>query len=634
MKNTMHALLVGLVSVLFVMPKGWGQTPCQVGYLQIFTQEKVDSFPILFPNCKEFIGDFWIMNSNILNLDSLYVIEKMVGGLRVLNTTNLNDLRGLKNLKHGEYIEIRGNENLFSLNGLDNLDYLEVLIISSNNILADISALDRPINGIQGFTVENNPELNICGIHSFCEYYYKNCYPGGTCAMSIKENGVGCTTHEDFLSQCGSKSLHINTHVVDKGDCEISISEIDNPGFGIQINYGEYYLTIPSSLANKIPLFNHQFELITIIPGVIAGELWKYCVDTLIIDPLQFVDTFFADLHLQPIDDCPELIVDLGLPPTFRGCLVPTDIRVRTQNTGTIPAENAQLSVVIPFDLMEVDAAIPPPVTQNGDTLFFTLGDLDVFEVSEVTLTVRTRCDTFLLGQTICIEAIAEMDNPCPPVLPFGSLVQTKATCLGNDTVRFTLTNIGDEPTTTPHHYFIIEDIVVLMSEEFQLGVNESFHVDVDATGSTFRMEATKLPDGTLTSAVLEGCGGLTPGLINAFWLDPGFSHYDIGCRQVTLAYDPNDKMAIPTGVGPEHLLAANRPIEYTIRFQNTGTDTAFRVLLTDILPPELDVNTFRPGYASHDYSWEIRGLDTLEVLFFPITLPDSAVSQEGSQGF
>ena len=55
------------------------------------------------------------------------------------------------------------------------------------------------------------------------------------------------------------------------------------------------------------------------------------------------------------------------------------------------------------------------------------------------------------------------------------------------------------------------------MSEEFQLGVNESFHVDVDATGSTFRMEATKLPDGTLTSAVLEGCGGLTPGLINAF---------------------------------------------------------------------------------------------------------------------
>lgn len=326
--------------------------------------------------------------------------------------------------------------------------------------------------------------------------------------------------------------------------------------------------------------------------------------------------------------------MDLGLPPTFRGCLVPTDIRVRTQNTGTIPAENAQLSVVIPFDLMEVDAAIPPPVTQNGDTLFFTLGDLDVFEVSEVTLTVRTRCDTFLLGQTICIEAIAEMDNPCPPVLPFGSLVQTKATCLGNDTVRFTLTNIGDEPTTTPHHYFIIEDIVVLMSEEFQLGVNESFHVDVDATGSTFRMEATKLPDGTLTSAVLEGCGGLTPGLINAFWLDPGFSHYDIGCRQVTLAYDPNDKMAIPTGVGPEHLLAANRPIEYTIRFQNTGTDTAFRVLLTDILPPELDVNTFRPGYASHDYTWEIRGLDTLEVLFFPITLPDSAVSQEGSQGF
>ena len=73
--------------------------------------------------------------------------------------------------------------------------------------------------------------------------------------------------------------------------------------------------------------------------------------------------------------------------------------------------------------------------------------------------------------------------------------------------------------------------------------------------------------------------------------------------------------MAIPTGVGPEHLLAANRPIEYTIRFQNTGTDTAFRVLLTDILPPNWMSIPSGPAMPPTIIP-EIRGLDTLEVLF------------------
>ena len=81
-------------------------------------------------------------------------------------------------------------------------------------------------------------------------------------------------------------------------------------------------------------------------------------------------------------------------------------------------------------------------------------------------------------------------------------------------------------------------------------------------------------------------------------------------------------------------MLAANRPIQYTIDFQNTGTDTAFRVLLRDILPNHLNVSTFRPGFASHPYHWEIRGGDTLEVLFFPIMLPDSNVNEAGSHGW
>ena len=57
-------------------------------------------------------------------------------------------------------------------------------------------------------------------------------------------------------------------------------------------------------------------------------------------------------------------------------------------------------------------------------------------------------------------------------------------------------------------------------------------------------------------------------------------------------------------------------------------------MLLRDILPNQLNVSTFRPGFASHPYHWEIRGGDTLEVLFFPIMLPDSNVNEAGSHGW
>jgi len=156
----------------------------------------------------------------------------------------------------------------------------------------------------------------------------------------------------------------------------------------------------------------------------------------------------------------------------------------------------------------------------------------------------------------------------------------------------------------------------------------------VPADGATYRVQAPKHGDGSFAASAIENCGGLTPGLITAHWLDEGPLPYDFDCRQVIGSFDPNQKTAIPTGAGPNHIIAANRPLQYTIDFQNTGTDTAFRVLLRDVLPAGLNISTFRPAFASHPYSWEIRGMDTLEVLFFPIALPDSNVNEPASHGF
>jgi len=635
MKNMLHAALIAFVLTLASFTSAWTQTSCLPNGITFTTQEEIDNFPVNYPGCTEIEGLVQIQGLNIYNVDSLYNINSILGNLEIKGTFLIN-LSGLDNLESVHDIGIWENDLLETLNGLENLKSIQQLAIYANNSLLNISAISSDAVIYRIIIIANNL-LSYCATEAICKYMTTNCPDEANCLLWISGNGSDCNSALEVAKICNHDIIYIKNQfsISENSDCFEPKILIENMS-SIFIIISEDKKKIHNFNANeyKAIIRPDDDEKIGVVPLNFNYSFWLLCEDTLWIDHTEYGDTIHADLLLMPLANCPELTMDLGLPPAFRGCLVSTDMRVRTQNTGTIPAENVELAVVFPFDLMEVESALPPPVAQSGDTLFFALGDLEIFQVADVHLTVRTRCDTFLLGHTICIEAFAEMDNPCPPDLPQGSLVQARASCVGEDKVVFTLTNIGDEPTDVPHHYFIIEDEVVLLSDEFQLNVLESIEVEVDATGATLRMEATKRPNGMLTAAALEGCGGFTPGMINAFWLDQGESNYAIGCRQVILAYDPNDKLAIPTGVGPAHLLAANRPIEYTIRFQNTGTDTAFRVLLTDILPPQLDVSTFRPGFASHDYTWEIRGLDTLEVLFFPIALPDSAASPEGSQGF
>lgn len=105
----------------------------------------------------------------------------------------------------------------------------------------------------------------------------------------------------------------------------------------------------------------------------------------------------------------------------------------------------------------------------------------------------------------------------------------------------------------------------------------------------------------------------------------------------VTGSYDPNDKLAATTlgsGASTGYDPAVDEWIDYTIRFQNTGTDTAFHVWITDTLQAGLDPATIRMGAASHASTWELRGQGTLKFKFANIQLPDSNVNEPRSHGF
>lgn len=103
----------------------------------------------------------------------------------------------------------------------------------------------------------------------------------------------------------------------------------------------------------------------------------------------------------------------------------------------------------------------------------------------------------------------------------------------------------------------------------------------------------------------------------------------------ITCAYDPNDKTPDPLGEGEfGNIPPSTEKIEYLVRFQNTGTDTAFNVVIRDQLDPNLNWHSLNPLAYSHDMSINISFDGEVSFIFNDIMLPDSNVNEAASQGF
>ncbi|MEM7038627.1 MAG: PKD domain-containing protein, partial [Bacteroidota bacterium] len=103
----------------------------------------------------------------------------------------------------------------------------------------------------------------------------------------------------------------------------------------------------------------------------------------------------------------------------------------------------------------------------------------------------------------------------------------------------------------------------------------------------------------------------------------------------LTASYDPNDKR-----VWTENNLNADGRISptdsilrYHIRFQNTGTDTAFTVRLRDTMDLDLDLTTLSVENSSHPFYTIINNGNEYEWVFPNILLVDSTTNEPESHG-
>ncbi len=420
-------------------------------------------------------------------------------------------------------------------------------------------------------------------------------------------------------------------------DCSLDNLESLLEGWMVVAEGLEDYFSITDAQGNYSILCDTGNYILRVIP---PNALWETCptYDEFPLILNDFFDTTFLDIPLQSIVDCPNMTVDVSAP-QLRRCFENT-YYIKYCNNGTIEENNALIE--IQFDeYLEVNSSSFPYTDLGNNLLSFDVGNVGVGECGTFTVDVLVDCDSTVLGQTHCVEAHIFPDTFCiiPSIVWDSSSIQVTGNCVG-DSVVFEIENIGTNPISEPRILKIVEDDIILFVEPIPtLNPNQIITKTVAGEGHTLRAEMQQSaghPGNSMPTAVVEGCGvgTISLGFITQFPMDDGNSFIDIDCQENIGAYDPNTKAAYPTGYFSEHFISNSDEIEYHIRFQNTGTDTAFTVVLRDTLSPFLDLTTIQFGTSSHHYEPELLENGILKFTFENIMLPDSNVNLIASNGF
>lgn len=102
---------------------------------------------------------------------------------------------------------------------------------------------------------------------------------------------------------------------------------------------------------------------------------------------------------------------------------------------------------------------------------------------------------------------------------------------------------------------------------------------------------------------------------------------------QVVGSFDPNDILVDPAEILTEDVVDAS--LDYIIRFQNTGTDTAFTVAIENPLPAHAHLSSFEVIGSSHPMTLMYYDFDRkMRFQFNHILLPDSNTNELLSHGY
>jgi len=201
-----------------------------------------------------------------------------------------------------------------------------------------------------------------------------------------------------------------------------------------------------------------------------------------------------------------------------------------------------------------------------------------------------------------------------------------------NSSLWVTVNNVGTEPTTA----------TLQLTFDVALTYNSSSVAPTSVNGNVVEWTSPLLLPGEQWT-VLVGLYGppslvlgsplvhqatATPLVVDQTPADNTYVLNDV----VVGSFDPNDKRVEPEMLMLSEVLSST-PVHYTVRFQNTGTYPAERVLITDTLPGGLQLTSMQFDASSHACHWYIHH-GVLHVFYENINLPDSTSDEPNSHGF
>gem|GEM_PF-1236889 len=537
-----------------------------------------------------------------------------ISGIHYLNVSG-NQLSGIipnfTNLPNLYTCNVADNELTGGLPNFSNLPFLQSLLIENNQLSGRIPNFNNmPLleelivcdNNFEG-TAPNfsfSPLLNVDAIDF-------------SCLQAAKVRGY---VYYDTNENC----------IFDEGDSTI-------PNGLITINNGANYQPIDENGYYEIAL-EVGASVLTFIQ---TSPLWQTsCEDIYTITSTSLNDITEIDFANQPNVECSELTVDIGTP-FLRRCFKNT-YTVQYCNQGTQPATDAFVEINFEEEIIPLNASIP--YEEDNNLLTFQLGEIGIGECGSFTVVDSVSCIA-PLSSTGCVEAHIYPDEFCiaSTVLWDGANLVANAFCLANDSVQFVIENLGLD-MMEPSPYKMYEEAVMTVQGEIMLNSGATKVLNYPATGATYRVAVEQTPghpsqDDAQAFFELCGNGSFSTGYINALLLPDRDPYIDIDCEEIIGSYDPNDKLVTPTGVGESNDIYEGDELTYKIRFQNTGNDTAFTVVLVDTLDVEhLNISTLEVLNSSHPYALAIEDAQILTFTFNNILLVDSTKNEPESHGF
>lgn len=470
---------------------------------------------------------------------------------------------------------------------------------------------------------------------------------GVTSIIAGSNNGIALTGN---LVQTNVPISVVNGKLYNEliANCVNDPTETSMGGYVVKAEPGPYYAMSNStgvySLRLPVPVVPASLSLSALTyqgPGYKAAPVCPVANEFIVPLDTSVMVVSGKDFGYQ-VTQCHTLDVQI-VSNTRRRCFTNTTA-IRFRNLGNIPSPSAYILIEFPH-FVKFKSSTRPSIVVNDSVRRFNLGVLNVGSNGLFYIVDSVLCgDASILGLQQCTKATIYPAPDCPVNSNWnGAEVSVSGTCT-DGIVNLGIYNTGIANMQDSVDYWVYLDSIQVKAAKVKLVAGDSLKLQVQAWGMGVHLTVNQVPfhpNELFVTTTIEACDDTTISiprpLVNHFPVSSA-PNSKIHCLPIRGSYDPNDKQVTPQGFTSQHVVAPGTKLEYLLRFQNSGTDTAFTVQVVDTLDGNLDPGSFEIGAVSHPNELSMQttkhGKTFLKWRFNKINLPDSTTNQLKSHGF